>query len=190
MMRLSFIEALLFAAGLSAAGTLLAHVLSPLFGLALISRALCSALSLAYVLFLLMRSRLQRGRVSLLTGWLCAAVLIALLCPSLLSMVAAHLSLIWLTRALLFHASLLTALADLGVSALSLAAGCWALLETDSLFAGLWCLCLVQAGCALLPLRLGKAGPSSVAGSDHEQRFTRAARVAEQALRTRASSSR
>ncbi len=188
MKRLSFIEALCFAALLSVVGTVLARVLSPLFGAALIARALCTALSLAYVLFLLLRSRLQCGRVSLLSGWLCAALLIAVFCPSLLSMAAAHLSLIWLTRALLFHTSLLTALADLGVSALSLAAGCWALLETGSFFASLWSVCLLQAGCALLPVPLGKSPRSAGYGHDHEQRFTRAARAAEQALRSLTSS--
>ncbi len=185
MKRLSFFEALCFAVALSAAGTVLAHVLSPWFGVALISRGLCTLLGLAYVLFLLVRSRLQRGRVSLLLGWLCAALAIPVFCPSLLSMAAAHLTLIWLTRALLFHTSMLTALADLAVSALSLAVGCWALLETGSVFASLWSLCLVQAGCALLPLRLRK---SAEARSDDELRFSRAARAAEQALRSLASS--
>jgi hypothetical protein len=97
-------------------------------------------------------------------------------------MAAAHLILIWLTRALLFHATLLTALADLGVSALSLAAGCWALLETGSLLASLWSLCLMQAACALLPSRVGKSAARSGTDNDDEQRFSRAARAAEQAL--------
>ena len=185
MKRLSFFEALCFALALSAAGTLLSHVLSPWFGVALISRGLCTLLGLAYVLFLLIRSRLRRGRVSLLMGWLCAALAIAVFCPSLLSMAAAHLTLIWLTRALLFHTSLLTALADLAVSALSLAAGCWALLETGSVFASLWSLGLMQAGCALLPLHLNRSAP---AHSDDDLRFSRAARTAEQALRALASS--
>ena len=185
MKRLGFFEALCFAAAVSAVGTLLSHVLSPWFGVALISRGLCTALGLAYVLFLLMRSRLQCGRVSLLAGWLCAALAIAVLCPSLLSMAAAHLTLIWLTRALLFHSSLLTALADLAVSALSLAAGCWALLATGSVFASLWSFGLVQAGCALLPLNLNRSAPVH---SDDDQRFSRAARAAEQALRALASS--
>jgi hypothetical protein len=100
-------------------------------------------------------------------------------------MSAAHLTLIWLARALLFHTSLLTALADLVLSALSLAAGCWALLVTGSLFASLWSLCLVQATCALLP---GSAGRAPRIGGAHEQRFAAAARAAEQALRALAHS--
>ena len=47
MKRLSFFEALCFALALSAAGTLLSHVLSPWFGVALISRGLCTLLGLA-----------------------------------------------------------------------------------------------------------------------------------------------
>lgn len=178
MKRLAFADALLFAAVLSAAGTVLAHLLSPLLGVALISRGLCSLLALAYVLFLVLRSRLKRGRVSLLALWMAAAFAIALLCPSLLSMAAAHLTLIWLTRALLFHASVMTALADLAVTALSLAAGCWALVETGSLFASLWSLCLAQACCALLPLRRDRGS-----ARDADQRFRHAARAADEALR-------
>lgn len=185
MKRLGFLQALCFAAALSAAGTLLMHILSPWFGVALISRGLCTVLGLAYVMFLLIRSRLQRGRVSLLLAWLCAALAIAVFCPSLLSMAAAHLILIWLTRALLFHGSLLIALADLAISALSLAAGGWALLATGSVFAGLWSLALVQAACALLPPHLKR---STLVRSDDDQRFDRAACAAERALRARATS--
>ena len=180
MKRLGFMPALGFALGLSVLGTLLGKILSPLFDAALLARVLCSALSLSYVLFLLARSGLRRGRVSLLAAWCCAALVIALLCPSLLSMSAAHLTVVWLARALLFHKSLLTVLADLVLSALSLAAGVWALLVTGSLFASLWSLCLVQAACALLP---GSVSRAAVIDGAHEQRFAEAARVAEQALR-------
>ena len=185
MKRLGFMPALGFALGVSVLGTLLAKILSPLFAGALLARALCTALSFAYVLFLLARSSQRRGRVSLLAVWCCAALAIALLCPSLLSMSAAHLTLIWLARALLFHKSLLTALADLLLSALSLAAGCWALFATGSLFASLWSLCLVQAACALLP---GSAGRDPRIDAAFEQRFAAAARAAEQALRVLAHS--
>ena len=182
MKRLSFIDALLFAVALSVVASVLAVLLAPLCSGALLSRGLCTALALAYVLFLLMRSRLRSGRVSLLVAWSLAALAIALLCPSLLSMVAAHLVLIWLTRALLFHSSALTALADLGLCALSLAAACWALMQTGSVLISLWCLFLVQAACALLPVRLGNPGRAGIAGSDNEQRFAHAARAAERAL--------
>jgi hypothetical protein len=185
MKRLGFMPALGVALGLSVLGTLLVKILSPLFAGALLARALCTALSLAYVLFLLARSGRRRGRLSLLVVWCFAALAIALLCPTLLSMSAAHLTIVWLARALLFHTSLLTALADLVLSALSLAAGCWALLVTGSLFASLWSLCLVQATCALLP---GSAGRAPRIDGGHEQRFAAAARAAEQALRALAHS--
>ena len=56
MKRLGFMPALGFALGLSVLGTLLAKILSPLFAAALLARALCTALSLTYVVFLLARS--------------------------------------------------------------------------------------------------------------------------------------
>ena len=98
-------------------------------------------------MFLLMRSRLRHGRVSLLAGWSLAALAIALLCPSLLTLVAAHLTLIWLIHALLFHSSLLTVLADVGLCALSLAAGCWVLMETGSVLSSVWSLGLAGRVC-------------------------------------------
>jgi hypothetical protein len=188
MKRLSFIDALLCAVALSVLGSVLAVLLAPLCSGVLLSRGLCTVLALAYVLFLLMRSRLRSGRVSLLAVWSLAALAIVLFSPSLLSMVAAHLALIWLVRTLLFLSSPLLALADLVLSALSLAAGCWALMETGSVLLSLWSLLLVQATCTLLPARLGKPATARATDADHEQGFAHAARAAEQALQILSSS--
>ena len=184
MKRLSFIDALLCAVALSIIGSMVAVLLAPLCSGVLLSRGLGTALALAYVLFLLMRSRLRSGRVSLMAVWSLAALAIAFLCPSLLSMVVAHLVLIWLVRTLLFLSSPLLALADLALCALSLAAACWALKQTGSVLVSLWCLLLVQATCALLPAHLGKPATAQQRGRDDDQDFARAARAAEQALQS------
>ena len=178
MKRLSFMDAVLVALVFSGAGALLAAVLTPLLGVALVSRALCVLLALAYVLFLIARSGLRHGRVTLLCAWLLAAIAITFLCPTLFSMAAAHLTLVWLTRALLMHTGVFTAMADLMLCALSLAAGCWAFVETASVFASLWTLGLVQAASALLPMRR-----DTVRAHDDDADFSQAARAAEQALR-------
>ena len=83
---------------------------------------------------------------------------------------------------LLFHSSLLTALGGLGLCALSLAAGCWVLMETGSVLSSVWSLGLVQAACALLPTRPGAARSAANTRTDAERHFARAARAAEQAL--------
>ena len=182
MKRLSFVDALVLALVLSVSGGVTATMLGPLCSGVLLSRALCTALAFVYVLFLIMRSRLRSGRVSLLATWLLAALAIVLFSPSLLVMVIAHLVLIWLTRGLLFHRSVLSALADLGLCALSLATAAWALLETGSVFISLWCLLLVQAACVLLPARLGNPACAGTEVDDNNTRFAHAARAAEQAL--------
>ena len=182
MRRLSFIEALVLALVLSVIGGVTASMLAPLCSGVLVSRALCTALAFVYVLFLLMRSRLRSGRVSLLTAWLLAALGIVLFSQSLLIMVIAQLVLIWLIRALLFHRSVLSALADFGLCALSLAAAAWSLRETGSVFISLWCLLLVQAACVLLPARLGTPARASAEVDENNTRFAHAARAAEQAL--------
>lgn len=178
MKRLSFIDALLAALALSTVGALLCQILMPLLGVTLVARGLGLLLALAYVMFLLARSRVTHGRLTLLTLWLLAALAITLLCPTLFSMAAAHLTLVWLSRSLLMHDSVLAALGDLLISALSLAAGCWAFAETASVFASVWTVGLLQAACTLLPRRDTPRTEQSA-----EQSFTHAARAAEQALR-------
>ena len=184
MKRPSFFEGVGLALLFAGAGSVLFTLLAPWFGAALLLRGLCSASALAYVLYLVARSRLRSGRVTLFVAWTVVAAVIAVLSPSLLIMVVAHLVVMWLLRAVLFHTSLLTALADLALSGLALAAACWALLATGSVFVTLWSLWLVQAAFALLPAHLGDQRRSRQHDHDRAQRFKRAARSAEQALRT------
>lgn len=178
MKRLSFIEAVLAALALSTVGAVLFQILMPVFGVTLVARGLGLLLALAYVMFLLARSRITRGRLTLLTLWMLAALAITLLCPSLFSMAAAHLTLVWLSRSLLMHGSVLAATGDLLISAVSLAAGCWAFAETASVFASVWTVGLLQAACSLLPSR---ETPRTQHHAEHS--FNHAARAAEQALR-------
>lgn len=180
-MKPSFLEGALLAAVVSLAGTMLYHLFRPIYGGDVVLQGLSATLGLAYVLYLIGRSRLRGGRVSILACWLLGACLIAWLSPSVLVSVCGHLALIWVVRACTYHKGLLPALADFCLSGCSLLAAAWAVSQTQSLFAGLWCLMLVQALFSLIPARAGidraQASPAD------EDRFETARRHAEEALR-------
>ncbi len=170
------------AAVASIAGGGLFLILSPIFADGLLLELIVAGSGLAYVLYLLRRSRERVGRLTTLLGWLSATLLIAWFSPSLAFTVLAHVGLIWLVRALYHHASLLTALADLGLCGLSYAAALWAALQTHSLFASLWCFFLVQALFTLLPKRIGSK-PEEVQPTPDSERFHHAWQAAELAVR-------
>jgi hypothetical protein len=90
---------------------------------------------------------------------------------------------VWLNRSLYRYSSLLCALADLGLSALGLAAAIWAATHTGSLFLGIWCLFLVQALFVAIPSNMGRNIAETSAGLGDEDRFRRAHRSAELAVR-------
>ena len=182
-MKPSFLEGAAVAAIMSVAGSVLYRVEAPLYGNPSALHGVCAALGCGYMVYLLARSDGRSGRVTLAVGWALAAAAIAVWNPSLSVTLAAHLALIWLVRVLRFHSHLITAAADLVLSAASLLAAAWALLQTGSVLASLWVLWLVQAAFVLLPAP-GNAAPAAVpAAGDAQARFERAARTAEAALR-------
>jgi hypothetical protein len=158
----------------TAAGALLAG--------GLVLRAVIAGLSLCYLLYLLSRSREATGRVTTVALWVLIAALLWFFEPPLVVFVIAHAALIWLVRSLYFHTSLLAAGADLGLSAFSLAAAVWATTQSHSLGLALWCFFLVQALFVAIPARISRDGCAEQA-DDSEDRFQRAYRSAEAALR-------
>jgi hypothetical protein len=103
--------------------------------------------------------------------------------PPLLLYVCLHLGAIWLIRSLYFYSSALSALADLGLNGLSLAAAVWAVTRTGSVFLGVWCFFLVQALFVAIPKRIGRRPGTGQDGHDSEARFQHAYRAAETAVR-------
>lgn len=174
--RPGFFEGVAVAAAASVIGTVAHAVLVPLAGAAGL-RALIALLALAYVLYLQRRSGARVGRVTALAAWSGAAVLLWWLAPSLPAYLLAHLALIWLLRALQFHDGLLSALADLGLTAFAFCAALWAMRETGSVGLAIWCLFLVQALFVAIPPR----APRPAAGG--ADRFEHAWRAAEAAAR-------
>lgn len=180
MNRPSFLEGVVVALVASLAGTAVDASLSLFLYPGSAPRLVIAGLGLAYVLYLLGRSQERMGRLTSLLVWLLVAGLTGLLAPPLALYLLIHLGLLWLARALYHHASPLAALLDLGLVFLGLAMGLWAIGQSNSLFLGLWCFFLVQALFGALPVRWGGGSPPS---EDAGERFERAHRTAEAALR-------
>lgn len=185
MKRPTFLEGIGVAAGASVFAAITFAALTAVFGSSLVLRLIVTAIALAYILYLLRRSPERIGRTTTLAVW-AAVTAVAWYALPLPLFVAAQLGLVWLTRSLYFYASILSALADLGLVAFGLAAAIWALGTTNSLLAGVWSFFLVQALFAAIPAHLGARRPSASALPD--DRFARAHRVAEAAVRRLSSS--
>lgn len=145
-------------------------------------RLLSSGLAIAYILYLLSKSQEPIGRITVLSiGFVLWAMLWVFYPPFILFLVL-HVLAIWLVRSLYGYASLFSALADLGLNVLSIAAAFWALHHTGSLFLTLWCFFLAQALFVFIPT--GKRPyPDKTNLSNDEADFKRAYQTAEAALR-------
>jgi hypothetical protein len=183
MSRPGFIEGVGVALVASVAGAASYTLLRTLFPGGSALQIVIAGLGLAYALYLLRRSGERTGRITVFVCWIAAAAGIDWLAPSLTLYVAGHLGLVWLVRSLYHHASLFTALADLGLVVLGVAAGVWAITQTMSLFAAIWCFFLVQACFVAIPPRIAGRTADGSARAEGDERFSRAHRAADAAVR-------
>ena len=152
-------------------------------------RLLIAGLGLVYVLYLFGRSQERVGRVLTLGLWALAAGIAWFATPPLELYVLLHCGLIWIIRSLYSYSGVLPALIDLGLNGLALAAAIWAAVRSDSVFLIVWCFFLVQALYVAIPPNLRRQLTTAVAGTPGEDRFRRAHRAAEAALRKLSSNS-
>jgi len=183
MKQPTFFEGVAVAVAASLLGSTLYSVFSSAFPAGAVLRLLIAGIGLAYVLYLLSRSRERVGRVTVVAGWTLVTGVTWFIEPPLLLFVLVQLGLIWLIRSLYFYSSVLSALADLGLNGLSLASAVWAAGQTGSVLLSLWCFFLVQALFVAIPTRLSRGNRKTPAGPEKEDRFQRAHRAAETAVR-------
>lgn len=139
--------ALILAAGSGAAFT----AFVPAFGSVSVLRCLVAVHGAAYVIYLLYNSAETSGRLTIPLAWIASATCIALFVPGVLLVCIAHLGLVWLVRALYFHASVLPAVLDLGLCAVSLTAAFAAAAQSHSIFLSVWTFFLLQALFTAIP---------------------------------------
>ena len=183
MKQPTFLEGVSVAIAASLAGSVLYTALNVVFPGVPVLRLLIAAIGLAYVVYLLSRSPERVGRITAAAAWLLVAVVLWFTKPPLLLYVCVHLGAIWLIRSMYFYSSALSALADLGLNGLSLAAAIWAVTRTGSVFLGIWCFFLVQALFVVIPKSVNRKPGTGLAGHENEDRFQHAHRVAEAAVR-------
>lgn len=183
MKQPTFAEGVTVAIFTSLGGSVLYTALEVVFPGGPVLRLLIAGLGLAYVLYLLSRSPEPVGRITAAAVWTVVAGALWFTKPPLLLYAFAHLGTIWLLRSLYFYSSGLSALADLGLNGLSLAAAIWAVSRTGSVFLGIWCFFLMQALFVAIPDNLGHKSGKARPAQESEDRFQHAYRVADAAVR-------
>jgi len=147
------------------------------------ARLLIAILGGAYVVYLLRSSGHPIGRIATPVLWTAMALALWPAGFSLPLYLAFHIGALWLIRSLYFYSGVLPAVADLGLTALGVAAATWAALQTGSVFLTLWSFFLVQALFVAIPERVGGPGnPETTAKPDRFQQAHTAAQAALQKL--------
>ena len=183
MRQPTFLEGVGVALAISLTGGALFTAMDTVFPGVPVLRLLIAGIGLAYVVYLLSRSPERVGRLTAAASWLLVAGLLWFTQPPLLLYLCVHLGMVWLIRSLYFYSSALSAVADLGLNGLGLAAALWALTRTGSVFLAIWCFFLVQALFVVIPKSVKRKPGATRGGHKSEDRFQHAYRAAETAVR-------
>jgi len=177
----SFQTGVIVAAGFAFVASAVIGALTPFVETGGVVRLVIPGISLAYIVYLMRSSGERTGNLVTMSLWSVLAVASWWISPSLPIYLLIHAAAIWLVRCLYFHAGVFPALADLGLTALSLAALAWAGSRTGSVFMATWCFFLVQSLYAAIPETAGRKRQRRQY-TDNEN-FERARRQADAALR-------
>ena len=181
--RPGFLHGVIIAAVFGFFASALVATLTPFIGFGSVIRLLIPALGLAYLLYLMSRSKHRPGRVTTFALWSTLAVVSWWVAPPFPLYLLIHVAAVWLVRSLYFYSGLVPALMDLGLNALSISAAVLAITRSGSVFLATWCFFLVQALFVAIPPTLeGKKKPAHNIAADY-QNFERARRQAEAVLR-------
>ena len=183
MKKPGFFEGVIVALIISVSASVAYMILSSLLGGGWLLRILVAAMGLAYVIYLLSRSKERVGKITVTASWIAGAAIIWLLAPTFVLYVLLHVGMIWLIRSLYYYTSVLSSLADFGLNAISVVIAFWAGLHSHSLFLSLWCFFLTQALFVLIPVSLQSSLKPSAKYTSSEDRFEKAYRNAESAVR-------
>ena len=183
MNRPGFLHGVIIAAVFGFFASAVVATLTPFIGFDGVIRLVIPALGLAYILYLISRSKNPVGRVTTLSLWSALAAATWWLAPAFPLYLLIHVTAIWLVRSLYFYSGVLPALMDLGLNALSISASIWAITRSGSVFLTIWTFFLVQALFVAIPRNVqGKTKPERNSAAENEN-FTRARRQANAALR-------
>ncbi len=183
MKRPSFLHGVGVALLASFSGGILFSVISGPLPSDLVLRAVIAMLGLGYTLYLLSRSDERVGRVTTVMLWSLMFTISWIGAPSLMLYLLMHVGSLWLVRSLYFYTSLLSALLDLSLSAMSLATALWAAAHTGNIFLAIWCFFIGQALFVGIPASMRRQEQLVDGELIDYAMFQRAHRTAEAALR-------
>lgn len=183
MNRVSFADGLLLALAASGSGGLIFLILAPWFALTTLFKLLATVLAAGVVCFWMIRVPKKVGRITAFSLWLVLTILAWIFIPSAVVFTGLHVVMVWLLRSLYFYTSPLAAMVDLGLCGLSIIVSIAAFNHTESVFLALWCLFLLQALVTLIPPNFKQYCGKQCGGSFSNDRFEKAYRTAEWALR-------
>jgi len=182
MKNATLFEGIIVALIASFVGSVVYFALSSLFADSILIRLLISAITFAYLLYLLSRSKERIGRMTIITLYFVIVIAMWFFWPPISLFILAHLIAIWLVRSIYFYSSLLSSLADLALNSFSVAIAFWVVSHTGSLFLMLWCFFLTQALFVLIPSSIQPENSSDSANIDNDADFQRAYKVAQAAV--------
>ncbi len=151
MNRPGFLQGALLALGLALAGGAVWYGATLFAAGATVAEATVVLLSGIYVVYLLAQSRQSVGRLVTTAAWAAFSAVVWFAEPDLLALVLAHTVFISIIRALYFHANLLGAAADLGLSVLAAGFAAWAGVHSGSVPLAVWCFFLTHAAFVFIP---------------------------------------
>ena len=177
------IDGVIVAALISIGAAVASLLLGGFVGYPILFQIVLYSAALTYLLYLLKRSDARVGRVVVIGGWALVTLVCWLFDVHLLEQVLLQATAIWLVRSLYFHNSIFTALLDLGLVSVGLAASAWAILNTGSLVASTWSFFLVQALFCWVPQLGQNADDAGRNSPQNRSSFQSAHRVAVDAVR-------
>ncbi|MEO0575697.1 MAG: hypothetical protein AAF004_09550 [Pseudomonadota bacterium] len=182
MKRPGFAQGVVVAAVLGVIASTMVAALTPFVGFGGVIRIVIPVLSIAYLCYVLHSGGETLGRVTTLTLWTAMAVSAWWLHLPLALYVLLHIVAVWIVRSLYCHSSVIPALIDLLLNALSGCAAVWAISRTGSVFLATWSFFLLQALFVAIPRSVTSRRTVSDETSDSNDAFAAAARDAERAL--------
>lgn len=177
------IDGLVFAVLIAAAATLVRLLLGGVISNSALFQLMLLSTTLVYLIYLLRCSGARVGRLVTPVGWCAASLGCWLFDASILLQVLVQAGVIWLVRSLYFHNSLIAAALDGVLVASGIATGAWALVNTGSAVAALWCFFLLQSLFSWIPDFSARQAGTPGRQLQERTRFEAAHRVASDAVR-------
>lgn len=183
MKQATFSEGVVFALTSSVLVSVIFFILSGIFVGEGLFRILVAAAAFIYILYLFLRGKERFGRLTILSTWLIITISTFIFIPSLVLYILVQILMIWLIRALYFYNSVLTALADLALTVLSLVVSIWSWSVSQSLFLSFWSFFLVQALFVYIPKKISGRTKTQPEKNYSKDKFEYAYKSAELAVR-------